>query len=368
MADEGFEEAQGWSQDEVVGLPDVFGEAAGTASRWGTGRRAAVAVGIAVALGAGGYGIAVADGGSSPAASGAAAVPVSVSSSASGGGSAPMCGAAFTRGVTGTLESDNGSTLTVQGPDSSAHTVTTTSSTVAVRVASGSVAGIANGDKVLVGGSYANNTVTAKTIVTGSGLDQLSAKAPQGSISWIGRGFASGTVADKTSAGFTVVTSDGAHVKVATSSSPTVETFVKISVGALRVGQRVVASGAPGSNGAISATQVEELDSTAMAGDPGFGLGLGFGFGFGPGFGFGFGLRGSGPGPRAFAPPAPSTAPSGAPQLVKPSNAPGFGFRGRAKGLLPCGSGTAGSSAPYAPYAPFPRGHFSYAPLPGAGA
>jgi len=334
------------SRDEFLGTLGEFGEPTDGPPRRRTGRRAAAAVGIAVALGAGGYGIAVAAGGQGATSNAAAALPVSQSSS--GTGTAPGCGTAFMRGAAGTLKSDSGSTLTVEAPDSTTRTVNTTSSTVAVRIAAGSLADVANGDQVLVGGSYANSTLTAKNIVTGSGLDQGSVKAPQGSASWLGRGFASGTVTGKTSTGFTVVTTDGAHVTVAAPSSATVETAVKISVSALRVGQRVAVAGTPDANGTITATQVEELDTTTAL--PGPGPGLGFGPGFGPGFGFGFGGPGGagGRGLMQHGDPttAPSNLPSTLPQRVAPPNGMGgFGPRGHGRVPRTCGSATPTPSA-----------------------
>jgi hypothetical protein len=317
----------------------------GPVTRSRTGRTAAVAVGIAVALGAGGYGIAVAAGGPGAAPNGGT-VAAGASPSASGGGPAATCAGAFQRGAVGTLKSDNGSTLTVQSPDSTTHTVTTTSSTVVTRVSSGKLTDIANGDKVLVSGSFANNTLTAKSIVSGSGLDLGTGAAPDGAARLSGRGFASGTVADTTSSGFTVVTTDGGRVTVAASSSASVDTVTTISVGALHIGQRVTVAGTPDSSGKISATRVEELDTTATA--PSLGFGPGFGFGFGPGAGSG----GRGPGafgavPHSRPSNAPTNLPANPPNWVKPSNAPGggFGMRGHGKGPQTCGTTTPAPSA-----------------------
>ena len=329
------------SQDEYLGTLGEFGEPMDGPPRRRTGRRAAAAVGIAVALGAGGYGIAVAAGGQGSTSTGTAALPVSQTSS--GTGTAPGCRGAFVRGAVGTLTSDSGSTLTVEAPDNTTRTVNTNASTVAVRIAAGSLADVANGDQVLVGGSYADNTLTAKNIVTGSGLDQGSVKAPQGSASWLGRGFASGTVTGKSSTGFTVVTNDGAHVAVAAPSSVTVETAVKISVSALKVGQRVAVAGTPDASGTITATQVEELDTTPALPGPALG------FGFGPGFGFGFGGPG-GTGARGFMQHGdPATTPSSLPSAVPQPGTPpkGFGGFGRGHVRVPgaCGSATPTPSA-----------------------
>ena len=336
MVDEGFADADAGLPQEFAATAGAFGEPAQVTPRSRTARTAAVAVGIAVALGAGGYGVAVAASGSGAAPGGAAAPAANPSSSASRGAPAPGCRAANLRGTAGTLKSDNGSTLTVQSPDNTTNTVTTTSSTLVERIASGSLGDLANGDKVLVGGTFANNTLTAKNIVVGSGLDLGSRMAPDGSATWSGRGFASGTVTAKTSSGFTVATADGGSVTVLTSSSPTVETVVKITVGDLRVGQRVAVAGTAGSNGTISATQVEEIDTSIAVPHPGFG------FGFGPGFGFGFG-----PGPRGVKPSdLPSGAPSGMPERLAPPHGPGgFGFRAHGEGPLPCGTATANPSA-----------------------
>lgn len=340
----GIENTGFWSQEEFVVAQGAFGESADGPQRRRFGRRAAAAVGIAVALGAGGYGVAVAAGGSAATPSGAAAQPANLSAAANsdGSGSAPGCGLVFMRGAAGTLKSDNGSTLTVQGPDNSTRTVNTTSSTVAVRIASGSLADVVNGDNVLVGGTYANNTLTAKNIVTGSGLDGESVKPPQGSANWLGYGFASGTVADKTSSGFTVLTPDGGRVAVATSSSPTVDTTVKIAVSALRVGQRVAVSGTPDSKGTITATQVEEIDTATGIPGPGFG--------FGPGPGFWFGPRGAGPlvrVPHALPSGLPSDLPSGLPQRMEPPKGwGGFGLRAHGGAPAPCDSATPAPSAP----------------------
>jgi hypothetical protein len=338
MEQQGFD-GEGYSHEEFLGTMEALGEPAGGTPRSWMRRRtaAAAAVGVAVALGAGGYGIAVAASGSSAAAAGTSVLPAAdTSSNPNGGNAGPGCGGAFMRGgFSGTLKSDNGSTLTVQSaapaPANVTRTVTTSSSTLAVRIASGSLADVANGAQVLVGGSFANNTLTAKTIVTGSGLTPGTGRTPAGAANWSGSGFASGTVADKTASGFTVVAANGARVTVATSSSPTVQTALKISVSALRVGQRVAVSGAPAANNAITATQVEELDTTAVSPD------LGIGPGFGPGFGFG--SRG-GHG-RAGAPTAlPSNAPTSPPEGAVPPKGPG-GFRGHGGPFGSCGTATA---------------------------
>ena len=340
MEQEGFE-SEGYSHEEFLGTMEALGEPAGGTPRWWMRSRtaAAAAVGVAVALGAGGYGIAVAAGGSGTAADGTSVLPAAdTSSSPNGGNAAPGCGGAFMRGIAGTLKSDNGSTLTVQStapaPANVTATVTTNSSTLAVRIASGSLADVTDGAQVLVGGSFANNTLTAKNIVTGSGLALGTGRTPAGAANWSGSGFASGTVADKTASGFTVVAANGARVTVATSSSPTVQTDVRISVSALRVGQRVAVSGAPGSNNAITATQVEELDTTAAS--PGLGIGPGFGFGLrGPGR--------SGGAPHVRPSGAPSNAPTSPPEGAVPPKGPGGfgGFRGHGGPFAACGTAMA---------------------------
>ena len=333
-AGEGFS-----SDEELVGTFGGAGTLWDEKPRWGFGRKAAVAAGIAVALGAGGYGIAVAADGQNAAPTGAASgAPAGQLESGNGSAPGPMCGGAFMRGVAGTLKSDNGSTLTVQSPgtNSTTHTVTTTSSTQVVRIAAGSLSDVANGDQVAVAGSFANDTLTASTIAVGTDLTQNVNNPPSGSSLWASRGFTLGTVADRTSTGFTVVASNVSRVSVTAPSSAKVSTAVKITVSALKIGQPVTASGTVDSNGNVSATRVEENDVTGTAAGPGFG------FGFGPGRGFGpFGGK-----PGAAPSGAPSNAPA-PPEGMAPRGGGGFGFGGHGRGHGP-GSCSSTSPAPSA--------------------
>jgi hypothetical protein len=322
------------SNEELVGTYGGEGTLWGEKPRWGFGRKAAVAAGIAVALGAGGYGIAVAAAGQDAAPTGTAAgVPAGQFESGNGSGAGPMCGAISMRGVAGTLKSDNGSTLTVQTRGTTTRTVTTTSSTQVARIAAGSLTDVANGDQVAVAGSFANDTLTASTIAVGTELTQNVNNPPSGSSLWASRGFTLGTVADRTSTGFTVVASNGSRVSVTAPSSAKVSTAVKIAVSALKIGQPVTASGTADSNGNISATRVEENDVTGTAAGPGFGFGFGGGRGFGP--------LGGRPGT------APSGAPSHAPAPPEGMAPGGGGFGGHGRGHGP-GSCSSTSPAPSA--------------------
>jgi hypothetical protein len=310
-------EGEGFSSDEeVIGTLDLNGPPPAASPGWWTGRRTVAAVGVAAALAAGGYGIAVATGGrgAAPTVAAAGAAPAGLAENSSATARGPGgCGTVVVqRGLAGTLKSDNGSSLTVQTPGSATRTVKTSASTTVVRIAAGSLADVSNGDQVLVFGAYTNGDIQARQITVGNAFGETAKPLPPGAGFLQGFGVARGTVADKSAAGFTVVAADGSKVSVTTSSSTTVATAAKITVGALQIGHRVAAAGTVDTAGTISATSVEQLD-TNDGPVPRLGFGIGGG-GLAP---FGFGQRTAHSG-------APSDGPNGDLRLMVPAQ-PGGG-------------------------------------------
>jgi hypothetical protein len=154
----------------------------------------------------------------------------------------------------GTLEQVNGTSLVIRTASGKAVTVTTATSTK-VSVAGALRADITDGASIIVLGPRSGGTIAAAnvTVTDAASLNQLTLTPPSG---WVA---ASGTVADASTAGFTVVTSGGTRVPVTTTGG----TFVVVqdaSLGQLRDGAAsgavTTAVGRPGAGGTLSALGV----------------------------------------------------------------------------------------------------------------
>jgi hypothetical protein len=167
----------------------------------------------------------------------------------------------------GTLTSVAGSTLVIKPVIGPAVRVSTSASTTVTREVKGTLADVRDGMHVIVSGARSDGQITAWQI--GVTPSSLAAKAPALSVpGWQVQGFqpalalglANGTVADATTAGFTVDEPGGTHVRVSTSSSTTVVSLVKVTVAGLRTGQWTVAVGSVTGHNALAASTVEQED------------------------------------------------------------------------------------------------------------
>jgi hypothetical protein len=234
---------------------------AGTARRGLRGRGYARLAAAAVLLAAGGYGVSTALGhasGSHPSTQADAALTAT--------------GCSTLKAAGGTLISVSGSALTIRTADGSSVTVTTSADTKVVREVAGTLRDITDGSPVTVFGSNSDGTIDAKSVAlrneAASGLGKLPAgPAGSGGLS-LRLGLASGTAADVKSSGFTVNETDGSRVKVTTSPATTVLTLVTSSSGELKVGKLTSAVGAPGPDGTLAATMVEQEALTTAPAPP----------------------------------------------------------------------------------------------------
>jgi hypothetical protein len=189
----------------------------------------------------------------------------------------------------GTLASVNGSTLIIRTADGSLVTVTTSGNTKVVREVAGTLGDITDGTPVTVFGTNSGGTIDARSVALRNGAASSLGKLPasptgHGGLS-LQLGLASGTVSDATGSGFTVDEPGGSRVQVTTSSATTVLTLVTTSIGALETGKLTSAVGAPGPDGTLAATMVEQDALTTAPAppslpsslpEPGHGLGSAF--------------------------------------------------------------------------------------------
>jgi hypothetical protein len=166
------------------------------------------------------------------------------------------------RATLGTLEQVNGATLMVRSWWSSGHlvTVTTSASTKISQVETGSLSGITDGAHVLVSGTNSGGGIAAQRVSIANSTEQAAPPKPPGGLP---RGtvqipLTSGTVADASAGGFTVITADGTRVPVTTSRSTSVFVVANVGVSQLRAGELTVAVGTAGPNGTLAATTVEQ--------------------------------------------------------------------------------------------------------------
>jgi hypothetical protein len=171
----------------------------------------------------------------------------------------------------GTLTSVNGSTLTIRAADGSSVTVTTSGNTKVAREVAGTLGDITDGTPVAVFGTDSGGTIHARSVAlrnqAASSLGKLPA-SPAGGGPSLRLGLASGTVTDATGSGFTVDEAGGSRVQVTTSSATTVLTLVTSSIGKLKTGELTSAVGAPGPDGTLAATMVEQDAVTTSPAPP----------------------------------------------------------------------------------------------------
>jgi hypothetical protein len=179
----------------------------------------------------------------------------------------------------GAITGMDGSTLTVTNAGQTVKVLTSASTTFIVATA-GSVADIKVADNVLVMGTAAGSTIAAEQVTDGgsvaiadgpggprappagssrgappnAGPGGNTAKAPVGG-GFPGRPVA-GVVKTVNGDSFTLSEPDGTTVAASTSSSTTVSVLKPSSLGALRVGDQIQATGTRGSDGTITATSV----------------------------------------------------------------------------------------------------------------
>jgi hypothetical protein len=194
----------------------------------------------------------------------------------------------------GTIQSINGSTLTIAGRNGQAVQVVTSASTRVTKVSTSSVSDIAKGEVVVAfGTSSGTNSMAADRI---SITSPTGAAAPNGAASGtpgrrpLGTGAIAGTVTSVGNGTLTVSEADGTAITVTTSAATTVTKTVDSSVADLATGQSVVVRGTTNADGSVNAAQIQEG-------------------------GTGFGPFGAGQGPRAGVggqPASPGAAPGNA--------------------------------------------------------
>jgi Domain of unknown function (DUF5666) len=221
---------------------------------WQRPRRTMLAASAAAAvilLGGAGYGLAAAF-------AGHAASPAGRTKTAA---LTAVNGCARLAQVTGTLEQVNGAALVIQTSRGQSVTVTTTDST-RVSLSAAPPSDITDGAYVRVDGVKSDGTIAAGKVVVGespSGKSQLPGgkhavhPRPGGTI-------VQGTVADATSAGFTVDTSAGTQVPVTTSGN----TLVVVNSGSpseLQTGANTIVVGYAEPDGTLSALAIAQFPS-----------------------------------------------------------------------------------------------------------
>jgi hypothetical protein len=145
----------------------------------------------------------------------------------------------------GTLEQVNGSSLVIKAASGQPVTVTTTATTF-VSVSGALLGDITDGASVMVRGSRSDGTIKAAIITVGQ---PFSAVNPPGFVP------VQGTVADASTAGFTLVTSSGTRIRV-TTSGDTLVVVPHASLGQLQAGVTIFAVGLAGPDGTLSARAV----------------------------------------------------------------------------------------------------------------
>ena len=155
----------------------------------------------------------------------------------------------------GTLEQVNGSSLVIQTASGQPVTVTTTANTFLSM--SGALLGdITDGASVMVRGSSSGGTIQAAIVTVGQ---PFSAVNPAGFVP------VQGTVADASTAGFTLVTSGGTRIPVTTSGG-TLVVIPHASPGQLQAGATIFAVGHAGPDGTLSAQAVAAVSQLPSGG------------------------------------------------------------------------------------------------------
>jgi hypothetical protein len=173
-----------------------------------------------------------------------------------------VSGCAALESAIGTLEQVNGSSLVIKTASGQPVTVTTTASTEAGEVgASGSLLGdITDGASVTLWGPSSDGTIAALFVIIANPAQQHPQPPP-------GMVVVKGTVAGASTAGFTVVTADGARVPVATSGDTAVS-VLNASLGQMPTGARILALGSAGPDGTLSAVGVVAILAPPPASPP----------------------------------------------------------------------------------------------------
>jgi hypothetical protein len=152
--------------------------------------------------------------------------------------------------ASGTLERMNGSSLVIKTPSGRPVTVTTTASTTASETGASAalLADITDGASVTVSGPSSDGTIAAFSVIIANPAQQHPQPPP-------GMVVVKGTVADASTAGFTVVTADGTRVPVTTSGDTNVS-VLNASLGQFPVGVSILALGSAGPDGSLAAVGV----------------------------------------------------------------------------------------------------------------
>jgi len=148
----------------------------------------------------------------------------------------------------GTLEQVNGSSLVIKTASGQSVTVTTTATTF-VSMSGALLGDITDGASVMVRGSSSGGVIKAAIVTVGQ---PFSAVNPAGFVP------VTGTVSDASTAGFTLVTSSGTRIPVATSGD-TLVVVPHASPGQLQIGAAIFALGHAGPGGALSARAVAAI-------------------------------------------------------------------------------------------------------------
>jgi hypothetical protein len=172
---------------------------------------------------------------------------VHVHLSGPGGGTAltGVTGCSLLREADGTLEQVNGSSLVIKAASGQPVTVTTTATTF-VSMSGPLLGDITDGASVMVRGSSSDGVIQAAFVTVGQ---PFSAVNPPGFVP------VQGTVSDASTAGFTLVTSSGARLRV-TTSADTLVVIPHASLGQLQDGVSIFAVVHPGPGGTLSARAV----------------------------------------------------------------------------------------------------------------
>jgi len=147
--------------------------------------------------------------------------------------------------VDGTLEQVNGNSLVVRTASGQPVSVTTTATTF-MSMSGALLSDITDGASVMVRGSGSDGTIKAAIVTVGQ---PFSAVNPPGFVP------VQGTVADASTAGFTLVTSSGTRIPV-TTSGDTLVIVPHASPARLQAGATIFAVGDAGPDGTLSARAV----------------------------------------------------------------------------------------------------------------
>jgi hypothetical protein len=148
----------------------------------------------------------------------------------------------------GTLAHVNGSSLVIKTASGQPVTVTTTPSTF-VSMSGPLLSDITDGASVMVRGDSPGGAIAAVIVTVGP---------PFGAVNPPGFVPVQGTVSDASTAGFTLVTSGGARIRV-TTSGDTLVVVPHASLGQLQAGTRIFAVGDAGPDGTLSARGVAAI-------------------------------------------------------------------------------------------------------------